>query len=483
MNSMVFVIIMHRFPHFPSLSFWLLPAALLVAAFPATAWKPASNSAPNPASHLAPTPPMGWNSWDAYGLTINEADFRANTAVVASLRSLGWKYSVIDEGWYMQDPFGANVEKQAFQFDSNGRLIPALNRFPSAANGAGLKPLADSVHAQGLLFGIHLVRGIPRESVRRNTPIADSSFTAAQAGDTTDVCPWDNGNYGVRDNPAGQAWYDSMIALYASWGVDFLKVDCISDHPYKPTEIRQIAAAIRKSGRPIVLSLSPGPTALANAAEVTRYANMWRIADDHWDVWSHIPEPGKGEFPLGTRQAFDRLAAWQPWAGPGHWPDEDMLPFGSLQPHPGWGQPRQSRFTQEEERTEFILWAVARSPLILGANLTQLDDFTRSLITNKTLIAMNQEASVSHPMQALPTSFDDIRIWQSVIPSGPGAGRYLAIFNLRDQPASLTLPWAALGLGRNKIASTDIFTGKRAAANKAGQITLEAHAATVLRIE
>jgi len=220
------------------------------------------------AQNLAPTPPMGWNSWDAYGLTIDEADFRANIKVLAGIEQFGWQYSVIDEGWYMENPFGASVAERKYLLDGNGILIPVANRFPSAAEGAGFKPLATWVHAQGLKFGIHIVRGIPKQAVKENLPIAGSSFHAADAADTTETCPWDEGNYGVRDNAAGQAYYDSMLRLYASWGLDFLKVDCISDHPYRPTEIRQIAAAIKKTRREIVLSLSPGPTALEHGAEV-----------------------------------------------------------------------------------------------------------------------------------------------------------------------------------------------------------------------
>ncbi len=430
---------------------------------------------------LAATPPMGWNSWDAYGLTITEAQFRQNVRVLVGMRSHGWKYAVIDEGWYMQDPLASGAAAQHFVLDANGRLIPALDRFPSARGGAGLRPIADWVHAQGLLFGIHLVRGIPRESVRRNLPIAGSKFTAADAGDTSDVCPWDDGNYGVRDNAAGQAWYDAMIGLYASWGVDFLKVDCISDHPYKATEIRQIAAAIRKTGRPILLSLSPGPTALGHAAEVARYAQMWRISDDHWDVWSHVSEPGKSEFPLGTRQAFDRLAEWNAWAAPGHWPDEDMLPFGVLEPHPGWGKPRHSRLTPTEEQTEFTLWSIARSPLILGANLTQLDPGLRQMLQDRLRIALNQQGDGS-PLAHLPSGWSQMRCWQSRIPSGEFAGHYLAVFNLDDQAQTIAIDAATLRqlLPEQTVAAQPMQDGKPAGIIR--QLTLPAHGSAILRL-
>ena len=171
-----------------------------------------------------------------------------------------------------------------------------------AANGAGFKPLADWTHSQGLKFGIHIVRGIPKGVVSANLPVADSGFHAAEAADPADLCPWDNGNYGVRDNPAGQAFYDSMLRLYAKWGVDFLKVDCIADHPYKGAEIRMIATAVRNAHRPIVLSLSPGPTDLSHAAEVTEYSQMWRIADDIWDGIGISTRKGfpTGSSPLST---------------------------------------------------------------------------------------------------------------------------------------------------------------------------------------
>ena len=211
---------------------------------------------------------MGWNSWDSFGLTINEADFKANAEVLARLRSYGWVYAVIDEGWYMGNPFGDKLQNRQYSLDTHGLLIPATARFPSSTGDRGFKPLADWVHAQGLKFGLHIVRGIPKQAVESNSPIAGSTFHAPEAADTADLCGWDDGNYGVRDNAAGQAYYDSMLSLYAGWGLDFIKVDCIADHPYKASEIRQIAAAIHKTGRPIVLSLSPGPTQPSHGAVI-----------------------------------------------------------------------------------------------------------------------------------------------------------------------------------------------------------------------
>jgi len=435
---------------------------------------------------------MGWNSWDAYGMSINEADFKANVTVLAGMKQLGWQYAVVDEGWYLEEPLASGTEAQKFVYDANGRLIPALNRFPDAANGAGLKPLADWVHAQGLKFGIHLIRGIPRQSVKGDKPIAGSSFKASDAADTTDLCPWNSDNYGIKDNAAGQAWYDAMIGLYATWGIDYLKVDCISDRPYKISEIKQVAAAIKKTGRPIVLSLSPGPTNLSHAEEVAKYAQLWRISDDHWDVWSHIPEPGKGEFPMGTLQAFDRLAAWSKYTKPGSWPDEDMLPLGYLGPHPGWQKPRESRLTHDEEQTEFTLWAISRSPLILGGNLTKLDDFTKSLITNKELVYINQFGRANRPTltSKLPASFEHVKVWQSEIWGGwgddhsivtdpPQHDMYFAFFNLNDKPVALHATWEQLGLTGSGYKLRD---GNHFLNAKGVELSLPAHGSAIKQL-
>ncbi len=429
---------------------------------------------------------MGWNSWDAYGLTIDEADFKANTSVLAEVEQFGWKYAVIDEGWYMEDPFAKTVEQKKYLWDGNGILIPVLNRFPSSADGAGFKPLADWVHKQGLKFGIHIVRGIPRQVVKDNLPIAGTRFHAVDASDETSPCPWDDGNWGIKDNAAGQAYYDSMMKLYAGWGLDFIKVDCISDHPYRPTEIRQIAEAIKKTGRPIVLSLSPGPTNLKNAMAVGQYAQMWRITDDHWDVWSAAHKAGDTEFPFSIRDEFDRLAKWFPYTRPDNWPDPDMLPWGWLGPHPGWGEARQSRETHDEQRTEFALWAITRSPLILGANLVKLDEFTHGLVTNQTVLFMNQNASYSRPVDTstLGAGFENARVWRATInePGARGYTEYFGFFNLDEKPATLRTTWKLLGLDSAKHSAQNAWDDSITKESKEISVALPAHGSAIYQV-
>ena len=381
-------------------------------------------------ARVATTPPMGWNSWDSYGLTITEAAVprqRAGPTRQAQGFSVGSTLSLMT-GWFFQNPEARpHPEQLLYQLDAFGRYVPVPARFPSSAHGEnepaaqqdgrsyidarnrGFIELGRWVHAQGLQFGIHIVRGIPRESTRINTPIESSSFHAADAADQADACPWDPTNWGVRDNAAGQAWYDSLLHQYASWGVDLLKVDCIADHPYKLSEIQQIRRAIDKSGRPMVLSLSPGPTALTHAQEVAQLAQMWRISEDIWDIWARSDQ----NFPQTVKSQFPRLAAWSKYAGPGHWPDADMLPIGDLSPKPDIGPgARHSRLTPEEQKTQLTLWAMARSPLILGANLTLLDESTLSLITDRDLIRVDQTATASR--EALNKG--DLIVWTADLP-------------------------------------------------------------------
>jgi alpha-galactosidase len=426
-------------------------------------------------SDIAPTPPMGWNSWDSYGLTINEQQFRDNVQVLGTkLKPFGWTYAVIDEGWFLRNPEDRpKPDLLVYELDAHGRYIPVPTRFPSAvaADGqnTGFAELGRWVHAQGLKFGIHIVRGIPRESVRRNLPLEGSAFHASDAADVTDACPWDPTNWGVKSNAAGQAWYDALLRQYAGWGVDLLKVDCIADHPYKVSEIRQIRLAIERSGRPIVLSLSPGPTALSHAAEVGSLAQMWRISDDIWDVWQ-----SDAPFPRTIKSQFAAVATWASYARPGNWPDADMLALGELRPRPDVGPgPRHTRLTFEEQRTMLTLWAMARSPLILGSNLTLLDEETLGLITNKELLRIDQGAISSREVM----NKDGLVAWTADLTDGDTA---LAIFNLTDSPLEIKKELTEFGLAGGAWRGGDVWQSRQENAMHSVDRILAPHACLLL---
>jgi len=274
-------------------------------------------------SGLAVTPPMGWNSWDAYGESVKESDIRASAEWMAkNLKAYGWEYIVVDSGWYVTNhSAGNNAQTATFSLDGFGRYTPAVNTFPSAEHDAGFRPLADYVHGLGLKFGLHILRGIPKEAVEKKLLIEGSEYHAQDAADTSDTCPWNPFNYGLdTTKAAAQAYYDSLARQFAEWQVDYVKVDCIASRPYKGEEIRLLSQALKKTGRPMVLSLSPGPAPLEKAGEMAKHAQMWRISDDEWDLWQ-----GGADFPQGVNNQFERAAQWAIHSRSGHWPDADML--------------------------------------------------------------------------------------------------------------------------------------------------------------
>jgi alpha-galactosidase len=422
---------------------------------------------------VAATPPMGWNSWDSYGRTLDEKSIKASARWMARhLKRFGGEYVVVDEGWYLSnlDARGDDAHTR-FQLDAYGRYVPVPARFPSAGTDFTFRPLADYLHSLGLKFGLHIIRGIPREAVARNLPIAGSAFRAAEAADTSDVCPWNAYNYGLRpDRPAAQAYYDSLARQYAAWGVDFVKVDCISDHPYKGDEIRMFREAIRKAGRPVVLSLSPGPTSFDKREEVARHAQMWRISDDVWDVWY-----SEKNFPQGVKNLFPLAARWAGVARPGHWPDADMLPLGSLRPAAGWGEPRETRLTRDEQRTLLTLWCIFRSPLIMGGNLLLSDDWTRSLLTNPEVIAVDQHSKGNRPV----VTTDEVVVWTARPESGGDS--YVAVFNLSDGERTVRYTWGDLGMAAPRYGLRDLWARAESGTAAALEVTLPPHASALYR--
>jgi hypothetical protein len=332
---------------------------------------------------FALTPPMGWNSWDCYGPTVTEQEVKANADYMAAhLKKYGWEYVVVDIRWYIENDkaHGYNEKDAVIVMDDYGRLMPAVNRFPSSSDSKGFKPLADYIHSKGLKFGIHIMRGIPKLAVEKNTPILGSDATAKDIYNTEKLCAWLGDMYTVNAAGRGsQEYYNSLFNLYASWGIDFVKVDDLS-RPYHKDEIEMIRRAIDGCRRPIVLSASPGETPIENASHVSTHANMWLIIDDFWDNWSQL----NMHFPL-----FEK---WIPYMGPGHWPDGDMLPLGRIGIRAERGDNRMSMFTKDEQYTLMSLFLICRSPLMFGGNLPDNDEFALNLITNDEALAVLQKS-------------------------------------------------------------------------------------------
>jgi alpha-galactosidase len=412
----------------------------------------------------AERPPMGWNSWDCFGTTVTESQVLEQAAVMAGpLKAHGWQYVVVDIQWYQPTAKGHDYEPGAkLAMDEFGRLLPAPEKFPGAAGGRGFKPLADQVHALGLKFGIHMMRGIPRQAVARNTPVKGANVRAADIADPASTCSWNPDMVGVDARKSGgQAYYDSVLELVAGWDVDFIKVDDLS-RPYdavQKAELEAIRRAIDKTGRPIVLSTSPGETPLAAGEHVSGHANLWRISDDFWDAWPQL------------LAQFKRLRDWTPHRAPGAWPDADMLPLGVI----NFGKP--TRFTREEQITLMTLWCIARSPLIFGGDLTKLDDFTLSLLTHDEVLAVNQRSSGNREL----FQRDGVIAWGAEA-ERPGA-RYLALFNTTEAGIDVSVAPVTIGV-RGPVRVRELWSRfEHAAPQDAIVARLNPHAAVLYRLE
>ncbi len=418
---------------------------------------------------LALTPPMGWNSYDAFGDNVVESEVLANARYLAEkMQPVGWDTVVVDYCW--SDPGAHDNNRNAranapLAADRFGRLLPAANRFPSAADGAGFKPLADAVHALGLKFGIHVMRGIPRNSVKAGLPIEGSSFTAADAGNTNDKCVWCPDMFGVNSNAAGQAWYDSCARLWALWGVDYIKVDDLSQ-PYHVAEVEMIRRAIDRCGRSIVFSTSPGETPVREAAHIATHANLWRASGDFWDNWRSLNH----EFALGER--------WRDFGGPGHWPDADMLPLGHLSVgHRSGGNDRVTHLTRDEQLTLLSLWCLLPSPLMVGANFPDNDAWTLALLTNPEVIAVDQDA-LGQPAQRLTNNLAGAEVWTKKLADQSLA---VGIFNRGNAAVPVNLAWHDLGL-RAQPAVRDLWLRKDLGRQKGFAAEIPAHGCVLLKV-
>ncbi|MBE5985753.1 alpha-galactosidase [Lacrimispora sp. AGF001] len=395
-------------------------------------------------------PPMGWNSYDYYDTAVTEQEVRANAEYMArNLKEYGWEYIVVDIQWYAHNAGTRRQECQYIPFgqveiDEYSRLWPCPDRFPSSIYGHGFKPLADYIHGLGLKFGIHIMRGVPRIAAHNKMKIWGTDRTADWISNPYSICSWNPDMYGVNPEAEGsQAYYDSIFQLYAQWGVDFIKCDdiCRMDAASAKEEIRMLHEAMNKSGRQMVLSLSPGPARLKEAWHYEAYANMWRITDDFWDDWTLL------------KQMFERCEHWQNHVGQGNYPDCDMLPVGML--GKGFGEERLTRFTKDEQITMMSLWCIFRSPLMIGAELTRLDEWTKTLLTNPDVLEL-----LSDDCKAIQLARDGKHcIWYSS--NQKSGSHYLAVFNLLEEERIIVISAGLLEKENwNGICFTELWTGE-----------------------
>jgi len=376
------------------------------------------------------TPPMGWNSWDCYYSSVTEDIVLQNAAYMRDhLKDYGWEYVVVDIRWYANHPSlgGGNYNQRGTQdcvLDEYGRYLPSSKRFPSVmvdGKNCGFKVLADKIHDMGLKFGIHIMRGLPKYILNNRSAYqlkgGEGVNWSQVYSSTTPACTWLQDNLTIRNNSYGQMYYNSIIELYASWGVDFIKVDDIA-RPFYTNEIKMLRKAIDQCGRPIVLSLSPGKTQYAYAKSCLQYANMWRMMDDLWDNWSSV------------QAVFAEAHEWSKYQQPGNYADCDMLPLGQIgmtiadNGYCGADAGRWTRLTRDEQYTMMTLWGICHSPLFFGGELTKNDVFTNSLLTNRDYLKMHAHCRESKQLSRTGGQI----VWTAIDPLT--RDRYLALFSV-----------------------------------------------------
>lgn len=412
------------------------------------------------------TSPMGWNSWDCYGAAVDEATVRKNAEyMAANLKEYGWEYVVVDIQWY--EPVAATNDYHPFTelcMDEYGRLIPGEDRFPSSKGGKGFGPLAEYVHSLGLKFGIHIMRGVPRQAVHQNTKVYGTQVGARDIAKTASICHWNTDMYGVDPKKAGaRAYYDSIFKLYASWGVDFIKCDDICrELPHEEEELVMLSDALKGCGREMVLSLSPGPALLEKAQLYKDTANMWRITDDFWDKWELL------------YAMFERAEKWSIHAGNGHFPDADMLPVGALRQC--YDENEWTKFTEDEQVTMMSLWTIMRSPLMIGGEMTKNDKFTLDLLTNADILKMHKNSRHAHEVwRKTDWTGKETVLWLAASAEG---GTYAAVFNLSDESATVSFDKDDLEM--EKIpAGRELWTGVEVAECDKISVDLRAHSSAV----
>jgi hypothetical protein len=422
----------------------------------------------------AERPPMGWNSWDVFGTDVTEAEVKAMADYMAEhLKPYGYEYIVVDLGWYA--PNASAIGHQYKEpdpeqiIDAYGRLMPSPNRFPSCANG--FKPLADYVHSKGLKFGIHVMRGIPNQAVDRDTPIMGSDYSARDVMMYQDRCAFYNGLYSMKaDHPGARAYYQSILDLYAEWGVDFIKADDMArtPNPQHQREFMLFRRALESCGRPMVLSMSPGGGVThLDRSFVNHYADMFRISRDFWDEWPRV------------ENMFELCHTWKDYTGPGRWADCDMIPLGiiNVRGEHGDGE-RKTLLTADEQKTLMTLWGVFRSPLMLGMDLTRLDDDTLKLLRQPDVLACNQRGSGG------TENFYDksLAVWSTKI---PGEKRcYTAVFNLEDKAVEYALDLNGIFPAKSFRGITEVWTGTTyLSTDRSLMLKIPAHGVCFLKLE
>ncbi len=390
-------------------------------------------------------PLLGWNSYDCYGSHINEKLTHENLdAFIEKLKPYGYEYFVLDAGWFRHyvlkqgEIWPTDGDKAHLNIDEYGRFIPSGVLFPG-----GLQSIIEKAHKHGIKFGLHMMRGIPREAVEKDLPVKGTNYSAKDIANVNDTCNWSSLMYGVdMDKPGAQEYYNSVLELLAGWGVDFIKYD---DIVHKPREINAVADALEKTGHDIVLSISPGDDINPEYYSTYARAEMIRISRDIWDLQEDIDI------------SFDRWEEILPYADKGFWLDMDMIPFGHIRVNypvtknklsSGRGYERMDNFSYAQKKSFITQRAMAASPLFMGGTLTSSPKIVFELITNHDMLACNQNGVTGELVKRVKTYAEKVDVWKTPHKTNENEG-WIGVFNRNAYMELIKFNKEELGLNKS----------------------------------
>jgi len=409
------------------------------------------------------TPVLGWSSWSFIRNqpTAAKIEAQADALHTSGLQQAGYEYINLDDFWYRCPG------KQGPEVDAHGRWVINSGRFPSVGGTNGIKAVADYVHHLGLKFGIYVTPGISKQAVAENTPIAGTSYTAGQIATSARQNNYNCGGMVGIDygKPGAQAYTDSWADLLASWGVDYVKFDGITNQ--NTADIEAWSKALRQTGRPMVLNITQGSYTTRIAPTLMTYANQWEFAPD---IECYSCEKGDSSYPLTSwddvKGRFNYVARWQPYAGPGGFNDYDSIEVGNGS---------DDGLTPAERKVQLSLWSLGASPLILGVDLTHLDPADLALLKNRAVLAVDQDAIAARRV----VNGTATQVFTKKEPSGDVI---VGLFNTGAKARVLSVAAAKLGLpADHSYRLTGLWAG---GTRVAGTISaaVPAHGVALLRV-
>jgi Alpha galactosidase C-terminal beta sandwich domain/Alpha galactosidase A len=408
------------------------------------------------------TPVMGWSGWSflRLGATAAQVEGEASALESTGLAAAGYQYVNLDDGWYQcPGSQGPNV-------DGNGRWVVNTANYPNVGSENGVQALAAYVHGLGLKFGIYETAGISKQAVTENTPILGTSYTADDIATTKSQNNYNCGGMDAIDysQPGAQAYVNSVVDELASWGVDYIKLDGITNNNGPDVEAWQ--AAIQQSGRPMVLNITQGSFTIKLAPTLQEYANQWEFDPD---IELNGPDEGSADacntppytgclsvFPLTSYADWDgrfaSVAKWQPYGGPGGFNDYDSIEVGDGSTDSG--------LSLAASETQLSLWSLGSAPLILGSDLTSAvtnaygtsaSVTTRDLklLTNSSVIEVDQDAIDASRIATAgsPGSAAGHQVFAKVEPCGDGiVGLFNTTTTTSSSPVTISTTAKAIGL-------------------------------------